>query len=196
MSRSKFLIPSILAAGFIPANSAGSSESANHISSDKSLIDDIVEHAQSISELNEFNLAGHRSHGSHQSHASHASHRSYYAPEPPNPDPTYRPSDSSYDSAALSGRNEASTPRSSVLPTSFSNARKPKVLKGNSAKFGEIVSRTQVALQLRGFEPGEINGELHSRTVAALYKFQRDSGLVPTGKLENETLNLLGVVAN
>ncbi|WP_281023669.1 peptidoglycan-binding protein [Minwuia sp. IMCC3009] len=197
MSNAKFLIPTMLAAGLFPVSSAVLAGGSNHVSADKSLIDDIVQHAQSITDSNEFTLAGHQSHQSHQSHASHSSHRSYYAPEPPDPGPAaYQPSNSDYQTAALSGRNEASTPRSSVLPRSLSTAKKPKVLKGNTAKFAQIVTLAQLALQSRGYEPGAVGGDLNSRTIAAIYKFQRDSGLVPTGKLDNGTLNTLGVIAN
>lgn len=71
MTKTKYVIPSIFAIGLLP--SAGSAaDLSNHISSEKSLIDDIVEHAQSINELNEFSLAGHQSHSSHGSHASHS----------------------------------------------------------------------------------------------------------------------------
>jgi His-Xaa-Ser repeat protein HxsA len=196
MTKTKFLIPTILAAGLVPVSSAVFAGNSNHVSAEKSLIEDIVEHAQSISDLNEFSLAGHQSHQSHQSHASHSSHRSYYAPEPPDPGPAYESTNSGDHTATLSGRNEASTPRSSVLPKSLSAAKKPKVLKGNTAKFAQIVTLAQLALQSRGYEPGLVGGELHPRTIAAVYKYQRDTGLVPTGKLDNGTLNTLGVIAN
>jgi peptidoglycan hydrolase-like protein with peptidoglycan-binding domain len=74
-------------------------------------------------------------------------------------------------------------------------AKKPKVLKGNSAKFGEIVSRVQVSLMTRGYNVGTLSGELDAKTTAALYKYQRENGLPPTGKLESSTLSRLGVVA-
>jgi hypothetical protein len=40
-----------------------------------------------------------------------------------------------------------------------------------------------------------VNGELHARTVAALYRYQADRGLVPSGKLTNELLSSLGIAA-
>lgn len=198
MSKSKFVIPTILAAGLVPASSAISADESNHISSEKTLIDDIIQHAQSISELNEFSLAGHRSHQSHQSHASHSSHRSYYMPEPPDPGPgsITQQGEGDIQTVALSGRNENSTPRTSILPKNPMTAKKPRVLKGNTAKFGEIVAKAQLALLSQGYEVGAVSGDLHARTIAAIYKYQRNNGLVPTGKLENDTLNRLGIVVN
>ncbi len=193
MSKLKYAIPSLIAAGLVPV-SAGAGD-GNHISDDKSLVGDIVEHAQSILQLNEYNLAQHRSHQSHQSHASHSSHRSYYMPEVPDPGPDGL-NQLSYRAGHLSGRNESSTPRSAVLPSSPMTAKKPRVLKGNNARFAEILTQAQIALMARGYEVGMLSGELNARTVAALYQYQRDQGLAPTGKLSNETLNHLGVVAN
>ncbi|AXI54788.1 hypothetical protein C1J05_10010 [Sulfitobacter sp. JL08] len=195
MSSRKFIVPTMLSAGLVPASSVVHADTGP-ISATKSLIDDIVHHAVSITELNEYDLSAHSSHQSHQSHGSHSSHRSYHRPEAPSDGITYAPSSENGDALQISGRNESSTPRSAVLPRSPSTARKPKILTGNTKKFGEIVSKVQIALLAEGYEVGTPNGELHSRTIAAVYKFQRNSGLVPSGKLEADTLNLLGIVAN
>lgn len=42
---------------------------------------------------------------------------------------------------------------------------------------------------------GEVNGELHARTVAALYKYQEDTHQIPSGKVTNEVLSSLGIIA-
>lgn len=196
MTKSRYAIPSILAVGFLPA-SAVAADTSNHISTEKSMIDDIVEHAQSISEMHKYELAQHRSHQSHASHASHSSHRSFALPEPPDFGPRADRTEESAPVAvaSLTGRNEMSTPRQHVLPSSPKTAMKPKVLKGNTKKFAEIVSRVQLALITKGYDVGVMSGDLDAKTVAALYKFQRANGLPPTGKLEERTLSNLGVVA-
>jgi His-Xaa-Ser repeat protein HxsA len=197
MRAPKFIIPTLLAAGLVPATALASE--SPFIGAEKSLVDDIIDLAKSISEMNEFSLAGHRSHASHASHSSHTSHRSYLAPEPrvPGfPGPPLAEAGATVQTARLDSRNERSTPLSSILPSSPQNVKKPTILKGNTKKFAEIVTRVQLALATRGYEVGLVNGELHSRTIAALFKFQKLNGLIPTGKLENETLNNLNVIAN
>lgn len=194
MSGKKFIVPTMISAGLMPASALHADTQT--LDAEKSFIDDLVQHAISISELNEYDLSAHQSHQSHGSHGSHSSHRSYHRPEAPDDGITFGPAGSEPDVLQISGRNESSTPRSAVLPKSPSTAKKPKILKGTSKRFGEIVSKVQIALLAEGYEVGTPNGELHSRTIAALYKYQRNAGLVPSGKLETETLNRLGIVAN
>jgi len=97
--------------------------------------------------------------------------------------------------ASVTSRNESSTPYNSVLPSTPAIAKKLKVLPGNSEHFRTLVTRTQLALIARGYEAGEVNGEVHARTVAALYRYQTDTGFVPSGKITSETLSSLGIVA-
>jgi len=92
-------------------------------------------------------------------------------------------------------RNESSTPRSTILPSSPA-ITKPKALKrlpGNSGKFKDAIIRVQVSLASQGFNVGSINGELHSRTIAAIYEYQSRIGLIPSGKVTPETLDNLGI---
>jgi len=88
-----------------------------------------------------------------------------------------------------------STPPSSILPSSPAIVKKLKILPGNSEKFRELVMRVQIALLAKGYDVGEINGGLHARMVAALYKYQEDVSQIPSGKLTNETLSSLGIIA-
>ena len=55
--------------------------------------------------------------------------------------------------------------------------------------------RVQIALISRGYEVGAVDGSLHARTVAAIYRYQGDAGMVPSGKVTTETLSFLGVPA-
>ena len=183
----KFAIPTLLAAGLTPFAAASGQQAEPGVKTQTdSLIDSVKRIVSNLGESHRYTLAQHRSHGSHSSHRSHRSS-------------SYRmtPGDSAAEvaTASLTTRNERSTPPTSVLPSSPAIVKKLKILPGNSGKFRELVNRVQVALAVRGYETGEINGDLHARTVAALYRYQADSGLVPSGKATEETLSSLGIVA-
>jgi His-Xaa-Ser repeat protein HxsA len=180
----KFAIPTLIAAGLAPFAAAGDEPGQGSVVNDDSLIDSFKKIVANIDESHEFTLARH---SSHASHASHQSHRSY----------SYRvtPEDDAVMQASAKSRNESSTPYNSVLPSTPAIAKKLKVLPGNSEKFHTLVTRMQLALIVRGYEAGEINGEVHARTVAALYRYQSDAGFVPSGKVTPATLSSLGLIA-
>lgn len=185
MSRSgKFAIPTLIAAGLTPFAAAGSEPVQEQAGNDDSLFDGFKNIVANIDESHEFTLAQHSSHESHQSHQSHRSYGYRVTPE-----------DDAVKQASLGSRNESSTPYNSVLPSTPAIAKKLKVLPGNSGKFHTLVTRAQLALIARGYEAGEVNGEVHARTVAALYRYQSDAGLVPSGKVTPETLSSLGIIA-
>ena len=187
--KGKFAIPTLLAAGLTPLSVAADDDTKANLRSGDSLFDQMKGIVTSIDESHRFTLAQHQSHVSHGSHGSHQSHRSYsyqLLPGEGGPDATV---------ASASTRNEMSTPPSSVLPSSPAIAKKLKILPGNSGKFYELVMRTQIALLAKGYQVGEVNGELHARTVAALYQYQEDTGQIPSGKMTNEVLSSLGIVA-
>ena len=56
-----------------------------------------------------------------------------------------------------------------------------------------MVEAVQEALTERGFEPGEIDGAMGSRTRRALRDFQRSVGLPPTGEIDAATITALGL---
>lgn len=182
--KAKFAIPTLIAAGLAPMAAAGDEPGQGPEAKGNSLFDNFKNIVANIEESHEFTLA---QHGSHESHQSHQSHRSY----------SYRvtPEDDAVKQASLTSRNESSTPYNSVLPSTPAIAKKLKVLPGNSGKFHTLVTRAQLALSARGYEAGEVNGEVHARTVAALYRYQSDAGLVPSGKITPETLSSLGIIA-
>ena len=177
----KFAIPTLLAAGLAPLAAIAENSGHDATGTDDSIFDSLKKMVSNIGESHQFTLAQHRS---HQSHESHQSHRSY----------GYRltPEDGT---AAANSRNEMSTPHSSILPSTPAIAKKLKVLPGNSEKFRELVTQMQLALLVRGYDVGEVNGEIHARTVAALYRYQAEEGFVPSGKITSETLSSLGIVA-
>jgi len=187
--KGRFAIPTLLAAGLTPLTAASDGDTKASASSGDPLFDEIKGIVTSIDESHRFTLAQHRSHISHGSHGSHQSHRSYSYQLPLG--------EGAPDTAVALGstRNEMSTPPNSVLPSSPAIAKKLKILPGNSGKFRELVMRTQIVLLAKGYEVGEVNGELHARTVAALYRYQDDVGQIPSGRVTSEVLSSLGIIA-
>jgi His-Xaa-Ser repeat protein HxsA len=186
----KFAIPSLLAAGLVPFG-AGADEGAVEANTvGRTLLDNLDAAIFGIEESHRYTLAQHSSHGSHGSHGSHRSHWSsslgIVAPSADAAPTTLE---------ETSTRNVSSTPPNSVLPSSPAIARKLIVLPGNSKKFRDIIMRVQIALISRGYEVGAVDGSLHARTVAAIYRYQGDAGMVPSGKVTTETLSFLGVPA-
>lgn len=49
----------------------------------------------------------------------------------------------------------------------------------------------QILLYYAGYDPGRIDGVLGEKTEAAVYNFQEDQGLNPTGEWDEDTVNLL-----
>jgi len=59
---------------------------------------------------------------------------------------------------------------------------------------GERVKALQQALEDKGFDPGEIDGDFGSGTEAAVLAFQKSEDLLPDGKAGPKTLEELGLV--
>ncbi len=184
MKTAKFAVSTLLAAGLAPLPASADDDSKASPHPDDSVIDRIKSLVMNIGDSHTYTLAQHRSHSSHRSHRSHASHRSGGIQLVPGPLAT-----------AATTRNETSTPPNSILPSSPAVARKLTILPGNSQKFRDLVLRTQIALHSKGYQVGDVNGQLHARTVAALYQYQEDAGEVPSGRLTTASLSLLGIVA-
>lgn len=180
MKKRLFLIPSLLAAGFVAddAKAATPSEEVKTPDDRGSLLKIFrLEH--------KYTLAKHSSHSSHGSHGSHGSHRSSsgggtYTPPPPPPPPP--PS-----------RNNDSTPPSTVLPSSPAIA--PQILPGNSEKFRAIVRQVQTGLYVYGYYTGAIDGIVGPQTRTAISQFQKAYGQQVTGTITPEVLDALGIVA-
>ncbi|WP_374650567.1 peptidoglycan-binding domain-containing protein [Dongia sp.] len=187
--KGKYLIGSLVTAGLLPFGVQADGGGSDVPKEEKnSFFDDALKLIQNIDESHEFILVGHSSHSSHASHQSHWSHRSYFRP------PDMEPGDATA-FLQLDERNMRSTPPTSVLPSSPALTKKLKVLPGNSAKFQDIVTRVQLALMSKGFHPGDITGQVDAVTVAALFKYQSANGEIPSGKVTNQTLSSLGIVA-
>jgi His-Xaa-Ser repeat protein HxsA len=193
MKKSAFVVPSLLLAGLVPNSAEAGQDNTGDTFTSNSFLDKMSSIVSDISASHVYTLAQHRSHASHASHGSHSSHRSASFAPPVNDGLELGITPASFSGA--DGRNEMSTPRSTILPSSPALTKKVKILPGNSKKFKDVVTRLQIALVARGFDVGTVNGEVHARTIAAIYDYQSRNGLVPTGKVTNSTLGTLGLIA-
>ncbi len=176
MKKLRFLVPSLLAAGFVPHEVEALAPPNPEPTADPnpSAFDTFrLQH--------DYILAGHRSHSSHSSHRSHrSSSGGGYSPSRASPAPS-------------TSRNVTSTPSRSVLPSP--EASVPKVLPGSTDKFKEIARQVQTALYTYGYYSGAIDGLVGPGTKAALAKFQEDWNLKITGTITPETLDALKISA-
>lgn len=58
---------------------------------------------------------------------------------------------------------------------------------------GQVIANVQVELQRRGYNPGGVDGTYGPMTRSALIRYQSDNGLEPTGEIDEDTLNSLGL---
>jgi hypothetical protein len=164
----RYLIPSLMAAGFIPAKAiAVTVPTGDRDNLHKSSLFDIFKR------VHIYTLAGHSSHSSHASHASHASHSSGGFPAlraplyTPPPAPLYTP--------------PAPAPLIPLKPAT------------DTAKM--IVLKVQHALRLFGYDV-PLDGQVGPATRTALLSFQTDWNLKATGTITPQVLDALGVTAN
>ena len=184
----KFLIPSLLAAGF-GATSTEAAPPSKFVVADKPETSLFALFRQQHT----YTLAAHRSHSSHGSHSSHRSSsgggysapRAAPAPRSTAPTPLY---------TAPTNRNSTSTPPSSVLPSPPAAAA--KTLPGNSGAFQRIAMQVQTALLAYGYYSGAIDGVIGAGSKSALSRFQADYGLAVTGTITPEVLDAFGIAAN
>ncbi|MGX5830873.1 His-Xaa-Ser repeat protein HxsA [Mesorhizobium sp. 43Arga] len=180
MKKRLFAIPSLLAAGFLPANAQALPAKPTldcDLGKTKSLFD--------IFKLDHlYTLAGHRSHSSHSSHSSHRSATggySYIPPAPSEPAPLY--------SAPSTSAPTYQAPAVAPAPAPL------KTLPGNAYKFREIVQEVQFALLAFGYYSGDIDGEMNPELRAGLLRMQADYSLKVTGTITPETLTALRIEA-
>ena len=174
MNPKRFLISSLLLAGFLPPQNAQAALPADpsfEQPKNKATLFDIFKRDHI------FELAGHRSHSSHSSHRSHSSHSShrsstggggvYVAPQP------------------------LYSPPAPAAPAKVA----PKVLPGNTNKFMLIVMQVQTALYAYGYYTGAIDGVVGPATKVAISTMQAQYGLPVTGTITPDVLNALQVTA-
>lgn len=81
-----------------------------------------------------------------------------------------------------------SAPESTPAPVA---AQEPVTAPADSAPVHLTVREAQELLLEKGYNPGVVDGISGPRTANALRQFQRDEGLVGTGRLDQETMNAL-----
>lgn len=139
--------------------------------------------------------AAHRSHSSHSSHSSHySSSGGYSAPRYSAPTTSYysspAPTTNLYRSTT-SGTTSVTTPRTTnprtAVPSSTPIGTAP------AADVSMLVRRVQLALMIKKYYSGAIDGVLGNGTRGSIMAFQADSGIVNSGRMDTPTLNALGI---
>lgn len=199
-----FLIPSLMAAGFVKPDTVQvnfTNMTSGGTQSGGATLFELFKQQHSVL------LADHRSHSSHSSHrsgstgghfshSSHTSHRSSYGGyETPSTTPTpsypsYSPPGPSSNDGARSSSGDASQSLFSAPP---SGTDKLPSLSGRTKRFLSIVRRVQIGLLAQGVYAGPINGVVGPLTRSALRRFQSDHGLDVTGTITPATLDALKV---
>ena len=206
----KFLISSLLAAGFF--NIADASSDKN-IEIEKNENVDLINNSKGLKSIAErnvpFTLMAHSSHGSHGSHVSHASHSSsshYSSSHSSHASHSSHYSHYSYGSVEGQmqnysyeykdqglGRNLNSTPNESILPRSPAIVDTKKNVKGNSKEFKVLTQRAQLALYAMGYYSGDIDGLMNNETISSITKYQNKHNLKVTGSLSDELIAYLDI---
>ena len=206
----KFLISSLLAAGFF--NIADASSDKN-IEIEKNENVDLINNSKGLKSIAErnvpFTLMAHSSHGSHGSHVSHASHSSsshYSSSHSSHASHSSHYSHYSYGSVEGQmqnysyeykdqglGRNLNSTPNESILPRSPAIVDTKKNIKGNSKEFKVLTQRAQLALYAMGYYSGDIDGLMNNETISSITKYQNKHNLKVTGSLSDELIAYLDI---
>ena len=206
----KFLISSLLAAGFF--NIADASSDKN-IEIEKTENVDLINNSKGLKSIAErnvpFTLMAHSSHGSHGSHVSHASHSSsshYSSSHSSHASHSSHYSHYSYGSVEGQiqnysyeykdqglGRNLNSTPNESILPRSPAIVDTKKNVKGNSKEFKVLTQRAQLALYAMGYYSGDIDGLMNNETISSITKYQNKHNLKVTGSLSDELIAYLDI---
>jgi hypothetical protein len=90
----------------------------------------------------------------------------------------------------VTGRNERSTPREFILPATPAVAlAEESRLRGPS---DEDISLCLEKLDLLGYASDGASPLITARNVTAIFHFQRDQGLVASGRLDADTMTRLG----
>lgn len=84
----------------------------------------------------------------------------------------------------------ASEPATTSAPATESSTA-PVTAPADSSPVHLTVREAQQLLLDKGYDPGVVDGISGPRTANALRQFQRDEGLVGTGRLDQETMNAL-----
>ncbi|MBC3776367.1 His-Xaa-Ser repeat protein HxsA [Pseudomonas frederiksbergensis] len=139
--------------------------------------------------------AAHRSHSSHSSHSSHYSGSSGYSA----PRAYTAPSTNYYTPPASTGSSyRSATPSTATVPSGTGSTTKSSAYSATATKpaandLSMLVRRVQLALMVKQYYSGPIDGVLGNSTRGSLMAFQVDSGIISSGKMDTPTLNALGI---
>ena len=167
----KFLLPSLIAAGFISSTETKAINNPNSYLFLDNEIEEIIQNS-----FLRFELAGHSSHSSHGSHRSgqssgHASHSSH---------------GSHRSSSGGGGTYSPAPPGNSTTPESI--LPKPKI-DPDSSEYNSLVIEVQACLYALNRYRGAIDGIIGPKTSAAISKAQKDLGVPITGQLDEKVIN-------
>ena len=215
MRRVRYLISSLLAAGFGATGEASAETRRPHATGPE---DDGRGKLFRIFKLDHlYSLMQHRSHRSHRSHSSHRSGAGGYGgygggyvpsapvytppPAPPYRPPAtprvYAPSPSrSYDVPEPTGAEANPSGTAPSLGADTAPAPDPlRALSGRSELFASIVKRVQIGLMGQGYYEGAVDGIVGPGMRSSLTRFQTDLKLPVTGSITPETLDALRIAA-
>lgn len=204
MTKGRWLISGLVAAGITPVNALQAQDATDGASRTPMPEPDYAGLVRKFAQDHYFHLAQHRSHSSHASHASHRSGSSgiprapvYTPPAPRLPRATPIPSPT-----PSSTRNERSTPPSSILPSSPQTAPRslysppvPSSTVPSRSQIETVVCKVQTGLMAYGYYDGQIDCVVGPMTRAALRRFQEDYSLKVTGTITPEVLDAFRITA-
>lgn len=205
MKRSRYLITSLLAAGFGSQHDPAIAQftQATTTGGDDPNAGNLL---RTFTQDHYVTLASHSSHSSHSSHASHSSgygggghyshtsHRSSTGGGYDGYDPVYTPAPSVAPDAVPTPAPPS--PQPLFAPTNRAAAPSPDdlpTLSGRTKHFASIVRRVQIALLAQDLYFGAIDGVVGPSLRSALRKFQNARGLEVTGTITPATLDGLMV---
>jgi len=95
--------------------------------------------------------------------------------------------------AMITGLALPGWPVERVGPATNPPAKEMRPLKKARPKGSDSIRKVQAALKAKGHNPGRIDGLMGRRTRAAIRAFQEQNSLSPSGILDDQTADLLGV---
>jgi His-Xaa-Ser repeat protein HxsA len=214
----RFLIPSLLAAGFtahdpaaatdLPASTSGGNDPNTGDMLRPFTQDHLVTLASHASHSSHSSHASHSSGGyssgpGHSSHMSHTSHRSsatyepyddadYTTLPPPLPVPPPPPPPAPRAPSPTGTNPLFGSPPSSSHASPPADGKLP-ALSGRSERFAAVVRRVQIALLAQGFYSGPLDGIVGPVLRKSLRAFQASRRLDVTGTITPQTLDALHV---
>lgn len=96
--------------------------------------------------------------------------------------------------ANADGRNDRSTPPTFILPATPAVAREQelRLRERNDKRLAALFNKCAAELVVRGYDVGDEMVSFNAKLIEAVFTFQQEHGLVPTGKLDQRTMRTLG----